>query len=702
MSEDFFSKNNEIYQKTLETLTGSKTGNTGGPKKKEKINSILAAVNRLNTENQPTTGNQAQNRINPDGSGTKITQKTDKNGNLITETVTMGAGGKVLSKKATVKDKKGRNIHTSQINYTYDKNGKLKKTNASTINSRGKTTQENIYGSDGKLKHQKKETITVKDGKRLKSHAETDYNYTNGKLSSTTVRGTDTVGKPFESTANYEADGKTIKNKTNSYYKRGALHKDYYEGENLTNRTRGGLPSTRIVYEADGKTVKETIKNKFDGNGVLIGREKYDRNDKLIEEHDFSKVDGHFDTAYQIGKGDCYLLASINALSQTEEGQEILRQNITESVNKNGEKVYTITFPGAKIARASLINGTGEVKMGKLPADKVHIQGSYTVTEAELEAAAKRAGKDYSAGDKDVLLYEIAYEKYRKDVAQTIKDNNLNPNKTRYIAGLGIANASSEDKLSGGTAAEATFILTGRQSDMYSNPQKAPTCYVDSDMNMYVTDESGNLDSDFNAKAAAVIVNNKPNNDVDGMLADLREDSRDGKIDNYAATAAFTVSSQEVNGQVISGGGHALTIVKVTDDEVVLSNPWDPDTNITMTIDEFKKATKNVSCIELNPQEQAQNRPNSSNNTGGKIQSLLSQMNSSHPPRPHLSSAQRENLNSFINRYIVQQGVTPSKANFQKVLNALRQLNPDAVKTENGEMYLDAGTEINLPDFDDI
>ena len=162
------------------------------------------------------------------------------------------------------------------------------------------------------------------------------------------------------------------------------------------------------------------------------------------------------------------------------------------------------------------------------------------------------------------------------------------------------------------------------------------------------------------------------------------------------------MSSQEVNGQVISGGGHALTIVKVTDDEVVLSNPWDPDTNITMTIDEFKKAATLVTCIELNPQEQAQSNQNNSNDTGGKIQSLLSRINSQQPSRPVLTSEQRENLISFAHRYIAQHGITPSKANVQKILNALRELNPDAVKTENGEMYLDAGTEINLPDFDDI
>ena len=717
MSDEISSSNADLYKK-LSAAIGKQSGKVSESAEqtnssvfkdndpiKGKIQDALLKFKRNNGNNNISSSNKpAETHINPDGSGTKVTQRMDKNGNLVTETVTMGPGGKVLSKNSTVKNKNGKMINNVTTTYTYDNDGKLQKTKTSIVNGRGITTREDLYGSDGKIQHRKEEQTTFKGGKKLKSKAETDFNYENGKLSSTVRKGTDIEGHPYEDIRNYEEDGKTLKNRSHSYYRRGALHKDYYEGENLTNRMQGGLPSTRVVYEEDGTTVKETIKNEFDENGVLIGREKYDRNGNLIEKHDFSKVDGHFDTAYQIGKGDCYLLASINALSQTEKGQEILRQNVTESVNENGEKVYTITFPGAQIARDSLINGTGDVNMGRLPADKVHIQGSYTVTEAELEAAAKRAGKDYSAGDKDVLLYEIAYEKYRKDVAQTIKDNNLDSRKTMHIAGLGIANVSSEDKLSGGTAAEATFILTGRQSDTYMppNPQKAPTCYIDADMNMHVTDESGNIDSNFNEKAMSVMVNNKPNNDVDEMLADLREDSRDGKIDNYAATAGFTVSSQEVNGQVISGGGHVLTIVKVTDDEVVLSNPWDPDTYITMTIDEFKKAATLVTCIELNPQEQAQSNQNNSNDTGGKIQSLLSRINSQQPSRPVLTSEQRENLISFAHRYIAQHGITPSKTNVQKILNALRELNPDAVKTENGEMYLDAGTEINLPDFDDI
>ena len=61
-------------------------------------------------------------------------------------------------------------------------------------------------------------------------------------------------------------------------------------------------------------------------NIVLIP-EKEIKDNKIVIQKDFSKVDGVFDTAYQIGKGDCYLLSAINSLSQTEAGQKLLQKN---------------------------------------------------------------------------------------------------------------------------------------------------------------------------------------------------------------------------------------------------------------------------------------------------------------------------------------------------------------------------------------
>ena len=566
------------------------------------------------------------------------------------------------------------------------------------IRDRQKTTTVNTFNSDGKISHVNKKVKIKNNGKPLTFESQADYHYANGKLTSKEVTGTDQGGNPYSYVETYESDGRTIKSRSQSSYKRGALQKDYYEGENLKNRIQGGLPDTRVIYEDDGKTIKETIKNNFDENGVLIGREKYDSNGKLIDKKDFSKVDGKFDTAYQIGKGDCYLLASINALSQTEEGQRILQENVKVSVNENGEKVYTISFPGAEKARQALINGTGEVKIGKLPEDKVHIQGSYTITESELEEAAKRAGKDYSAGDKDVLLYEIAYEKYRDDVSETIKDNKLDPKKTSHIAGLGIAPNHNNDTLSGGYTQEATFILTGKQSDLYSNNRKVPTCYIDSDMNMHITDNNGIINTG-DEKAIAVVADNGRRTSMDEMLGNLREDSKDGKIDNYAATATFNVSSQEVNGQVILGGGHALTIVKVTDNEVILSNPWNPDTPISMTIEDFKKSAKSISYIELNSQQAPQN----SQNLGSKIEAAFSrlQSNQNHPTRP-TRIPQRQTLNAFINQYFNQNSTALSEDKIQKLQDAIKRLNAGLIKSDNGELYLEAGSEINLPDFDEI
>lgn len=662
------------------------------------------------------TAKTPETHINPDGSGTRVTTKTDKNGNNITTVDTLAAGGKVLNRSTIVKSKSGEFVSQTKTDFEYDSNGKLKK-NVSVKKTKGETvTTTRNFNENGKVANAHAEVETKEKGKTYKHYTDTNFEYKDGKLTKRLVSGKNIEGKPFSITDNYEADGKTLKDRTHDYYKRGALYHDVYNGANLTNRTQGGLPTTRIEYGADGKTVKYTIKNEFDADGVLIGREKFDKNGKVIEKKDFSQLDGKFDTAYQIGKGDCYLLASINALSQTEEGQKLLQQNVKVSTNDKGEKVYTISFPGAANAREALISGKGNASIGQLPEDKVHIQGSYTITEAELNDAAKRAGKDYSAGDKDVLLLEVAYEKYRKDVAQTIKDNHIDPQKTKYVAGLGISNVSG-DTLSGGNAAEATYILTGKKSLVYENKSNIPTCYVDSNMQMHILeDENGNL-----VKAGVMAVENTQNANIDSILDKLRKDSADGKIDDFAASVSFIVSSQEVNGSTIKGGGHALTIRKVTENEVILSNPWDPDTDIVMSITDLKKAAKNVYCMQLNATSQTSQAPQTSQpsqapqapsasptGNGGGINPSSQPQQGAEVEGTKYKVQKGDGYIRLLRKALKDQGIEPTAENLKKAKEQFVAANKKGTvqryekgphKEWYGNEYLLSGAEVIIPKF---
>lgn len=675
-----------------------------------KTNSIASEALEQFTAKTPET------RINSDGSGTKVTTKTDKNGNNITTVDTLAAGGKVLNRSTIVKSKSGEFVSQTKTDFEYDTNGKLKK-NVSVKKTKGETvTTTRNFNENGKVANAHTDVEMKDKGKTYKHYTDTQFEYKDGKLTKRLVSGKNIEGKPFSITDNYEADGKTLKNRTHDYYKRGALYHDVYDGANLTNRTQGGVPTTRIEYEADGKTVKHTIKNKFDADGVLIGREKFDKNGKVIEKKDFSQLDGKFDTAYQIGKGDCYLLASINSLSQTEEGQKLLQQNVKVSVNDKGEKVYTISFPGAANAREALISGKGNASIGQLPEDKVHIQGSYTITEAELNDAAKRAGKDYSAGDKDVLLFEVAYDKYRKDVAQTIKDNHIDPRKTKYVAGLGISNVSG-DTLSGGNAAEATYILTGKKSLVYENKSNIPTCYVDSNMQMHILeDENGNL-----VKAGVMAVENTQNANIDSILDKLRKDSADGKIDDFAASVSFIVSSQEVNGSTIKGGGHALTIRKVTENEVILSNPWDPDTDIVMSITDLKKAAKNVYCMQLNATSQTSQAPQTSQpsqapqapsasptGNGGGINPSSQPQQGAEVEGTKYKVQKGDGYIRLLRKALKDQGIEPTAENLKKAKEQFRAANKKGTvqryekgphKEWYGNEYLLSGAEVIIPKF---
>jgi len=101
-------------------------------------------------------------------------------------------------------------------------------------------------------------------------------------------------------------------------------------------------------------------------------------------------VNGEIDEAvFQGNTGDCWLISGILSMSYTDDGAELIKNAIT----KNDDGSYTVKFDG--------------------------VDKEYTITEDELESANKKGfleglgvkKSEYSTGDDDVLLIELAMEK---------------------------------------------------------------------------------------------------------------------------------------------------------------------------------------------------------------------------------------------------------------------------------------------------
>lgn len=658
----------------------------------------------------------AQTQINPDGSGTRVTKKVDKKTGNITETVeTLGKGGVLLKKQTRTENNKGRVISTGVSEYKYDENGKQIGLKSTTKKGKNTTTIDRTFNENGKLVHEDK-VVTQRQGrKNLTSKISTDYEYdANNNLKRSTKTGTDSSGNPTSSVTEYENNRKVSSHST--FYKRGALTETYTD----YRASAAGLPSTEIIYGPDGKTIQQKVENVFDEEGILSGQKVTDADGKVTT-HDFSEVDGNFDIGCQKGRGDCYLLAGINALRQTPEGMQMLKENIEVSIDENGKKVYTITFPGAKIAREALISGEGGAGIRALPEDKVYIQESYTITEDELDAALKQQGKKYSAGDRDIVLLEVGFEKYRKDVDKTVRANNINARQTSLVAGLAIGahRVGTSDVLSSGQGADAIFILTGKKSEYYyhrPSGDKPATCYVNADLSMVAVESGESLDEAMENSKATNVYENKIS-DEDKVINELIRDSADGQIDEYAATAGFIVSSQEVGGEVIVGGGHEFTIKSMTKDSVELINPWDPSKTITMSMKDFKKSITSISITPIKDEADAQTQSPihqpaaalQSQNAASRLQNLISSMRQSTDNRPNYTVPSRMNYTTIIINALKKQGVQkPTMEQISKALEQFLKANPDSslqlnkgnndISPEN--MFLPENTEIFIPEFD--
>ena len=249
--------------------------------------------------------------------------------------------------------------------------------------------------------------------------------------------------------------------------------------------------------------------------------------------------------------GDCYLLSSLMALASNKEGAKLLKNNIS----KNSDGSVTITLPGAVAANREL----------RKDGYTSRITGTYTITKEEFYKA-RQSGK-YSRGDDDVLLYELAFEKYRTQVLET---RDANHTRASFDVGRYIGGGTYADPLKGGLEVDAMFVLSANMGTEYSIGENQGVITELPKAAGYGP-SSINLDHDKTSRR-----------EIDKYLKRFERDP-----ERYALTAAFRSSATS---------GHAYHLKKVSGDTVILVNPWDSDKEIAMQKSEFLRQAE---CITV-------------------------------------------------------------------------------------------------------
>lgn len=261
-------------------------------------------------------------------------------------------------------------------------------------------------------------------------------------------------------------------------------------------------------------------------------------------------TNGVIESFGQGNTGDCYLLSSLMALASNKEGAKILKDNIS----KNSDGSVTITLPGAMFADREL----------RKDGYTSRITGTYTISKEEFYNA-RQSGK-YSRGDDDVLLYELAFEKYRTQVLETKDANNT---REKFDVGHYTGGGTYADPLNGGLEVDAMFVLSANMGTEYSIGENKGVVVTDLPKAVSCKPASIELDHDKTSRR-----------EIDKYLKRFERDP-----ERYALTAAFRSSATL---------GHAYHLKKVSGNTVILVNPWDSDKEIAMSKSEFLSQAKSI------------------------------------------------------------------------------------------------------------
>lgn len=261
-------------------------------------------------------------------------------------------------------------------------------------------------------------------------------------------------------------------------------------------------------------------------------------------------LNGEINYSYQGTSGDCWLLSGINALSYTDEGKEAIKKCISEDENGN----ITIELKG--------------------------VGRKYTFSKQEL-LDNQNSTNCRATGDYDLKAIEFAFKKYRTELMSETKNN---PDRNGSIQTY-IGDASSKDPNSGGESGVAIFILTGRKSDSYY--------------------KSGTME-DYKRNVADGKIKGKDLYPIDIKETDLTPEDVANYLDKmtkepnrYAVTCTFDKNYVKE---------HGYSIKAVTDDYVIVVNPWDSSKEIQIPKDKFMKCISSFSITDMNKEKESEGK----------------------------------------------------------------------------------------------
>ncbi|MCR5260334.1 MAG: hypothetical protein K6C94_00670 [Candidatus Gastranaerophilales bacterium] len=327
--------------------------------------------------------------------------------------------------------------------------------------------------------------------------------------------------------------------------------------------------------------------------------------EKFLNDAMSIRINGVLDTdVQQEGTPDCYFLATLNSLGQTENGKQIIKDAISYDPET---AIFTVTF-----------KGVGESYSFTTPEVKEAEDKRYDSLDANGNRVVGDGSSWYSNGDDDAMLLEMAFEKFRKDVSdgkfddRVYVDENM-PSFMLYTGAYDGTDATSP--LDYGSLDQVIYAFTGQEPETVYSPDDTNVLHDEltkiqermqngeefvvqasiAGSNGYTEDENGNYYVNDDGRFVKITKGS-------AVPEDATRYSFNGIGDNTNGITLDGVGKD--NGETIrittnGTGGHAISITAVSDTTVTIINPWDSAQKIKVSRAEFESYMHQVSYLSL-------------------------------------------------------------------------------------------------------